>query len=629
MGRKGPGRAGGRGRGGRGGRTGGRGLGVAAAEGAYAWGNGVTPRRVGGGGGRKRRQIEDAYAGRRTGPGRRIRAPESSDSDDSEDDLPGFDEEEEETLADEEDPNVERQDVMRVGGVVIHLNDRGRGPAGGRGAVASRRAAPVDDDEDDEEEDEDEGSGEWESGSELSLDSDAVSDYIRNCMDGDGSESDEEFLASKRRDDDAEDAEDDDAAEDDDDDEVKADAAVTAAEAAWEDSERRRAKRRAREASYLRNMSRMNLDGGGVPSPPASVDDSESEEENDALVSGGKGTQYAWGTGGARVTSREPERLGPSGRRAAKKAAKAASKRNAFGGGGGDRDERDSLPRAEAVADAMSAMIRSGAAYMGFQPTKSMEALQGLAHIAGAFGLSVEVRGGGKRRHPVVHWTHKARLPREDDARLLDAIARAGGGGGKRGGGNDGGVRRDRAAPNFVSAGILNDEEIENDETEIAPFSDANAEIQTRRDAPDDADDAYATPGLGGGMDAAGAGDDAGVEPTEEEPKKALTNRGLRRAAEHAEREKRILERERRKRGLPVDAKPGGKHVVAAGHQFGAFEKHTSGFGSKMLRAMGYQGEGTGVGPGGTGIAEPIAAEMRKKRVGLGAENTKKSRTRS
>ena len=104
-------------------------------------------------------------------------------------------------------------------------------------------------------------------------------------------------------------------------------------------------------------------------------------------------------------------------------------------------------------------------------------------------------------------------------------------------------MRRDRAAPNFVSAGILNDEEIENDETEIAPFSDANAEIQTRRDAPDDADDAYATPGLGGGMDAAGAGDDAGVEPTEEEPKKALTNRGLRRAAEHAEREKRILER--------------------------------------------------------------------------------------
>ena len=78
-----------------------------------------------------------------------------------------------------------------------------------------------------------------------------------------------------------------------------------------------------------------------------------------------------------------------------------------------------------------------------------------------------------------------------------------------------------------------------------------------------------------------------------------------------------------------MDAKPGGKHVVAAGHQFGAFEKHTSGFGSKMLRAMGYQGEGTGVGPGGTGIAEPIAAEMRKKRVGLGAENTKKSRTRS
>ena len=290
---------------------------------------------------------------------------------------------------------MERQDVMRVGGVVIHLNDRGRGPAGGRGAVASRRAAPVDDDEDDEEEDEDEGSGEWESGSELSLDSDAVSDYIRNCMDGDGSESDEEFLASKRRDDDAEDAEDDDAAEDDDDDEVKADAAVTAAEAAWEDSERRRAKRRAREASYLRNMSRMNLDGGGVPSPPASVDDSESEEENDALVSGGKGTQYAWGTGGARVTSREPERLGPSGRRAAKKAAKAASKRNAFGGGGGGSGRARQPP---ARGGRRRRDVRDDSLRRGVHGVPAHEVHGSAARVSAHRGRVRVVRGSARRR---------------------------------------------------------------------------------------------------------------------------------------------------------------------------------------------------------------------------------------
>ena len=35
-----------------------------------------------------------------------------------------------------------------------------------------------------------------------------------------------------------------------------------------------------------------------MPSPPASVDDPESEEENHRLVNGGKGGAYSWGTGG-------------------------------------------------------------------------------------------------------------------------------------------------------------------------------------------------------------------------------------------------------------------------------------------------------------------------------------------
>ena len=91
------------------------------------------------------------------------------------------------------------------------------------------------------------------------------------------------------------------------------------------------------------------------------------------------------------------------------------------------------------------------------------------------------------------------------------------------------------------------------------------------------------------------------------------SNRGLRRAALAAERELRASQAQRRKKG-------GDGKVVGAGHEFGAFEAHTSGFGSRMLAKMGFQGEGSGVGKDGSGISEPITASMRAKRVGLGAE---------
>ena len=94
-----------------------------------------------------------------------------------------------------------------------------------------------------------------------------------------------------------------------------------------EDAARRRDRR---ERAYLRLMRGMNLSGGAVPSPPASGLDSESEEENEAMKSGDYG-DYAWGRGD--VFTRGPERLGPSGRRAAKRRprrrASAASRRRA------------------------------------------------------------------------------------------------------------------------------------------------------------------------------------------------------------------------------------------------------------------------------------------------------------
>ena len=100
------------------------------------------------------------------------------------------------------------------------------------------------------------------------------------------------------------------------------------------------------------------------------------------------------------------------------------------------------------------------------------------------------------------------------------------------------------------------------------------------------------------------------VEPVPDEPV-VYPNRGARRAAEAQARDREFIEKARaRKRGV----------VVGAGHEFGAFEKHTTGFGSRMLAKMGFKGKGSGLGSGKTeGIAEPVTASTRGKRVGLGA----------
>ena len=255
-------------------------------------------------------------------------------------------------------------------------------------------------------------------------------------------------------------------------------------EEAWEKSERdgfdandvnaREARRAAREERYLRRMRDMNLDGNEVPSPAVTDDDEsdegssdsdDSEAENEALKSGDYGT-YRWGKGALKKKGRGSlaGSLGGfpvSGKRAAKKAAKKAFKR-------GDSPEDFGLRRPRAVAETLAGMIRSGGAYIGFQSGMSDDALRGLLGIAHAMGLKAELRGGGKRRHAVVHWAHGARVPRDGDERLERAIASAegepydGGGGGGGGGGVRGafGVKRNGSAPNFVSAGVMqNDDE--------------------------------------------------------------------------------------------------------------------------------------------------------------------------
>lgn len=52
---------------------------------------------------------------------------------------------------------------------------------------------------------------------------------------------------------------------------------------------------------------------------------------------------------------------------------------------------------------------------------------------------------------------------------------------------------------------------------------------------------------------------------------------------------------------------------------FGAFEQHTTGVGSRIMRQWGFQGEGHGIGCQGEGLAEPIQVFRRAKNLGLGA----------
>ncbi|KAH6779310.1 D111/G-patch domain-containing protein [Perilla frutescens var. hirtella] len=66
----------------------------------------------------------------------------------------------------------------------------------------------------------------------------------------------------------------------------------------------------------------------------------------------------------------------------------------------------------------------------------------------------------------------------------------------------------------------------------------------------------------------------------------------------------------------PTDTKD---KPVSNSVEYGAFEIHTTGFGSKMMAKMGYV-EGGGLGKDGQGIAQPIEVFQRPKSLGLGAE---------
>nr|CAD1831893.1 unnamed protein product [Ananas comosus var. bracteatus] len=63
------------------------------------------------------------------------------------------------------------------------------------------------------------------------------------------------------------------------------------------------------------------------------------------------------------------------------------------------------------------------------------------------------------------------------------------------------------------------------------------------------------------------------------------------------------------------------KAVENSTSDFGAFEMHTKGFGSRMMAKMGFV-EGRGLGKDGQGIPQPIEATKRPKSLGLGVQFT-------
>lgn len=233
-----------------------------------------------------------------------------------------------------------------------------------------------------------------------------------------------------------------------------------------------------------------------------------------------------------------------------------------------DEDDDDDGDAMKTWSRVIGAAIDAGVAYIGLPPVKSSPnapSLDDAARIAKMHKCTLEIRGGGKRRHAIIHIDAlSSKVPASFvKTRVLQRAKKTN---------SSKKPRRMKPAVQFVSGGIAKDSDVV---------------LKS-----DDEEDPRKRP----------------VEPVPDEPV-VYPNRGARRAAEAQARDREFIEKARaRKRGV----------VVGAGHEFGAFEKHTTGFGSRMLAKMGFKGEGSGLGKT-EGIAEPVTASTRGKRVGLGA----------
>ena len=277
---------------------------------------------------------------------------------------------------------------------------------------------------------------------------------------------------------------------------------------------------------------------------------------------------------------------------------------------------------AERIAEQLAAMIETGLDMHAFEPMPNAARRQVHA-LATLFGLHSSSQGSGKKRFSVVAMSPKTRMPTRQELEALlaslkgsqyDELAarvapklqrppkaaqrRPGpvmikasslrgesAKGPRRRGGRLAGEREVVPAPMFVSAGIVGgdgnsgDEAVggEGGETDGVGMEDADADA-----------DASTSPGLG-------LGDSPGLGLESTPPAPGLGGLGS---------------------GGSSSAPPACV-VRTPSRAFGAFERHGTGFGSKMLERMGWK-SGEGLGRQRSGISEPVKAVRRAKSLGLG-----------
>ena len=99
-------------------------------------------------------------------------------------------------------------------------------------------------------------------------------------------------------------------------------------------------------------------------------------------------------------------------------------------------------------------------------------------------------------------------------------------------------------------------------------------------------------------------------------PQAFMTKQDVKRASK---KEQKLARRAQRNSAQQSGKKPTYEPTaVATNLHFGKFEQHTTGYGSRMLARWGFAGQGAGLGRAQQGIAEPVAAFVRPKKLGLG-----------
>ena len=98
-------------------------------------------------------------------------------------------------------------------------------------------------------------------------------------------------------------------------------------------------------------------------------------------------------------------------------------------------------------------------------------------------------------------------------------------------------------------------------------------------------------------------------------PQAFMTKQDAKRAIK---KEQKLARRAQRNSAQQSGELPTFEPTAVANLHFGKFEQHTTGYGSRMLARWGFAGQGAGLGRAQQGIAEPVAAFVRPKKLGLG-----------